>query len=248
VTLDDGFRNQAEIAAPVLRRHQVPAMFFISSRHSTPRKYLWFSYLEALEKYFRGNGFYVSGEFVDMTLDKRNESMRQLRSMLLSLRPHPAAMYQLIDNELPRLEDFVSSNQLANHFTGMSEEQVAELAQDFCVGIHTVDHPFLTKCDSEEIYRQILDNKVWLERISNQRCTAIAYPAGDYNDSVLNHCQQLEVTEGHALIPRIGASRAQELPRVGLYSKSLDVLGCKVQWGNWVRSMQAAIPGRRAYS
>src|SRR5262245_23726771 len=32
LTFDDGFRNQAEVVAPILRRHNVPAMFFISSR------------------------------------------------------------------------------------------------------------------------------------------------------------------------------------------------------------------------
>jgi len=218
-------------------------MFFISSRHSRPGKYLWFSYLEALEKGFRGNGFPVGGEFIDMSLNKRRESMRSLQEMLLSLKPHPAAMYEVIDKELPRLEDFVSANELADYFAGMTEEQVGELASDplFSLGIHTVDHPFLTKCDSEEVHRQILNNKAWLERFSNQPCTAIAYPAGQYNADVLMQCCRLGVTEGHALVPLLGTNPDQELARVGVYSGSLESLGFKVQWGNWARSIQSAI-------
>jgi len=229
--LDDGFPNQAEVAAPILRKYHVPALFFVSSRHSTPGKYLWFSYLKALEQHFHLNGFYFEGEFVDMSPDKRRINLHRLRETLLSLEPHPAAMYEVIDNKLPRLEDFVGTNELADHFAGMTVEQVGELASDplFSVGIHTVDHPFLTKCDSEEVYRQILNNKAWLEGISNQPCTAIAYPAGQYSADVLRHCQQLGVTEGHALIPLLGTHPEQELPRVGIYSGSLEYLGFKVQ-------------------
>src|SRR5439155_4419110 len=130
LTFDDGFRNQAEVVAPILRRHHVPALFFVSSRHSTSGKYLWFSYLEALEKHFQGNGFYVGGDFISMSPDKRHENMLRLRETLLNLNPHPTSMYELIDNGLPRLEDFVSANELKDHFAGMTEEQVAELAAD----------------------------------------------------------------------------------------------------------------------
>src|SRR5437773_920725 len=44
LTFDDGFRNHAEVVAPILKKHRVPALFFISSRHSMTGKYLWFSY------------------------------------------------------------------------------------------------------------------------------------------------------------------------------------------------------------
>src|SRR5437867_3559306 len=45
LTFDDGFRNNAEVVAPILRKHAVPAMFFVCSRHSVPGNYLWSSYL-----------------------------------------------------------------------------------------------------------------------------------------------------------------------------------------------------------
>src|SRR5204863_5423449 len=52
LTFDDGFRNNADVAAPILRRYGVPALFFVSSRHATRGKYLWFSYLRALERFY----------------------------------------------------------------------------------------------------------------------------------------------------------------------------------------------------
>ena len=112
MTFDDGFRNNAEVAVPILRKYRVPAVFFVCSRHATPGRYLWFSYLRALERHFRGNGFTFCQEFMDMTPTQRVATVARLREHLLNLQPHPSAMYAAIENELPQLEDFVSRGEL----------------------------------------------------------------------------------------------------------------------------------------
>ena len=71
VTFDDGFRNNVEVAAPILRKYGVPALFFICSRHATPGRYLWFAYLRALERHFPERGFVFRGEF-EFANDPRN--------------------------------------------------------------------------------------------------------------------------------------------------------------------------------
>src|SRR5213080_5119698 len=40
LTFDDGLRNNAEVVAPILRRLDVPAVFFVSSRHRIPGQHL----------------------------------------------------------------------------------------------------------------------------------------------------------------------------------------------------------------
>src|SRR5579863_3022067 len=52
ISFDDGFRNNFEVAAPILRKHRVPALFFISSLHCEAGRFLWFSYLWGLERAF----------------------------------------------------------------------------------------------------------------------------------------------------------------------------------------------------
>ena len=89
LTFDDGFRNNAEVVAPILREYGIPALFFISSRHSTPDRYLWFSYFEALGAHFPHRSFEFQGEAIDMTPATRAASVERLRRFLLDLRPHP---------------------------------------------------------------------------------------------------------------------------------------------------------------
>lgn len=243
LTFDDGFRNHADVVVPILRSYNIPALFFVSSRHATPGKYLWFSYLSALQKRFRGNGLYFRGEFIDMSASQRQMNIQRLREYLLNLRPHPTAMYQAIEEELPRLEDFLSAQELADSYAGMTVEQVCELAADplFSIGAHTVDHPLLTKCERVEAFRQMQDNKTWIEQLCNRRCDSIAYPSGDYNVELLKQCSDLGFSHGYAVIPMVHADPHLQLPRIGIYSTSLGILGFKVQWGNLFRALRMNI-------
>jgi peptidoglycan/xylan/chitin deacetylase (PgdA/CDA1 family) len=237
LTFDDGFRNNAEVAAPILRRYGVPAVFFDSSRHATRGKYLWFSYLRALERFFPGEELAFRHTSLDMRPAARAESVQWLRRTLLALTPHPTAMYQAIDSELPPLEDFVGAQSLADLYSGMTAEQLATLAADplFSIGIHTEDHPFLTRCEPDEALRQVQRNQKWIEDVCGRPCDTIAYPGGDYDDAILDMCRQTRIAHGFAVIPRSAHRSGMEIPRIGVYAESTAALGFKAHWGSALR-------------
>ena len=183
LTFDDGFRNNAEVVAPILRRHDVPAIFFVCSRHATPGRYLWFSHLDALERHFCWNDFSFRRRVYDMRPSARRRSMWQLRQMLLSLEPHPCRMYQALEEELPPLDEFVGAAERADCYAGMTAEQLGELAADsrFTIGVHTADHPFLSRCGTAEARRQLDANRKWIEDATGRsfrKCYQLSTHAG----------------------------------------------------------------------
>ena len=101
----------------------------------------------------------------------------------------------------------------------MTTEQIEELAADplFTIGAHTVDHPLLPRCGPDEQIRQIVENKVWLERICKQPCDAIAYPGSDYDEVILEHCRAAGFEAGYSYHRSIGADVHLEVPPVGIY-------------------------------
>jgi peptidoglycan/xylan/chitin deacetylase (PgdA/CDA1 family) len=243
LTFDDGFRNHAEVVAPILRKYRSSALFFVPSRHTAPGKFLWFSHLMALEKHFPGDQVRFRGECFNMSPGERHRSIERLQETLLNLTPHPAAMYRAIEEELPHLEDFVSERDLADCYAGMTVEQLGELAADplFTVGVHTIDHPFLTRCEPAEALHQIQGNRAWLEAASGQPCDAIAYPGGDYNAEIVSVCRTAGLRRGYCISRRSGGSSRLELPRIGIYSTSTEVLGFKMQWGHLIRAMRIRV-------
>jgi peptidoglycan/xylan/chitin deacetylase (PgdA/CDA1 family) len=238
LTFDDGFRNNAEVAAPLLRKHRIPAVFFVSTGHCQDRRVLWFAYLAALRDHYPYRSLKALGERFDRagTGAKR---VAPLRARLLELRPHPTAMVKAIEEELPALEDFVPPAVLADSYYGMTPEQVAEVANDplFTVGVHTVDHPYLTRCDDAEGVRQIAENKRWLEGVSGKPVRQIAYPGGDYGAITLECCRRLGITLGFGTDHYLGNGSILEVPRFGIYSGSPETLGFKIKWGGMFRSL-----------
>ncbi len=41
ITFDDGYRNNFELAVPILKKHQIPALFFISTQHMEEQLPFW---------------------------------------------------------------------------------------------------------------------------------------------------------------------------------------------------------------
>ena len=237
LTFDDGFRNNVEVVAPVLRSHGAPAVFFVSTRHAAPGKYLWFAYLKALRQWFPGESLTFRGETIDMAPERRGAAIVRLRETLNGLSPHPERMNRAIEEELPALEEFIPERDLLDLGAGMSADQVAALDADelFTVGAHTVDHPFLTKCDREEMAWQIGESKRWIEEATGRDCDTFAYPSGDYDLSVIEECRQQGFRTAFAVVPHLRQDDLFERPRIGVYARSVDALGFKVQWGSLMR-------------
>jgi len=232
LTFDDGFRNNATVAAPILARHRVPALFFVCSGHVGNGGVLWFSYLHALEHCFPRGSFTFRGECRDMSPAKRSTTVAWLREYLLGLRPHPTAMYCAIREELPPLESFVSETDRLDWYAGMSEEQIAEIADNalFVLGAHTVDHPMLTACEPAEAAHQMDDNKRFLEGVGKRAVTAISYPSGDYDAAVVDRSRKLGFDTGYAVIPLLGKCPRFEIPRSGVYQSAEEVAAFKAMW------------------
>ena len=223
LTFDDGFLNNAVYAAPILKRHQVPAVFFISTRHCNGGRFLWFAYLSAFSRWFPEDELALDGVTYDLGPRERRRSMRKLRDYLLSLRPHPQAMYDKIEHSLPSIESFVPQRTLEDHYAGMTWDHIREIAQDplFEVGVHTVDHPFLTLCDDAEMERQIRSNREELARVTGKQIRSIAYPSGDYDARVVAKCVDMGIEEPYAVevrrgtVSRLPSPVARDIPGVG---------------------------------
>ncbi|MFB3916904.1 MAG: polysaccharide deacetylase family protein [Terriglobales bacterium] len=244
LTFDDGFRNNSEVAAPILRRHRVPAVFFVCSRHGVPGRYLWFTYLRMLEAFFRGDGVRLNGEFISLRPAERQAGIQKLTRRLFALRPHPHAMYEAIESQLPALAGFVKAEVLADEAEGMTAAGLRDLAADplFTIGAHTVDHPQLTKCSPEEVERQIRENKTWLERVTGKQCDQFSYPQADFDAPIVQQCRKLGFQKAYATeSPRI-VDGLFAIRRVGIYSTSLTRLGVKLWCNRWLpmRAMQKA--------
>lgn len=174
ITFDDGYADNREIAAPILRNLDLTATFFVST------------------------GF-LGGD--SMWNDRIIEAVRGSRFDMLDLRQHELEVYDLsslaarrrtigallseIKHTEPRRRQSLADAVLLvsgappTEALMMNPEQVRELRTlGMDVGAHTVTHPILTRVSIAQALEEIVRSKDTLEQLLDEPVQLFAYPNG----------------------------------------------------------------------
>lgn len=68
----------------------------------------------------------------------------------------------------------------------LSDNEIIAISKKHEIGAHTLDHVLLTEISAEEAKKQIAESKSRLEKITGKQIKMFAYPAGNYNVSIIN--------------------------------------------------------------
>jgi peptidoglycan/xylan/chitin deacetylase (PgdA/CDA1 family) len=238
LTFDDGYRNNLTVAAPILLKAGVPAVFFLTTGYVGTGRLLWNDEIRArvaswplaqIRTPRRDSHFVPEGEEARRQLsDRLNRECKTLadadrEAYLLYLRGETNGLNPMQDPEARAFLDWDEARQLVE--------------MGFEVGSHTVDHPILSRVDVARAVAELRESKATIERELNRPCRAIAYPNGsseDFNDSVIEAARrcgyQWAFTTIRAWarpggdsfrIPRIGFPGHTDLATFKLYASGL---------------------------
>jgi len=105
--------------------------------------------------------------------------------------------YEQIRQVIKQLKDWAGPGD-TNSLNGcpMNEEELRVLCAHplFSLGLHTLTHPTLSKHSREVQYKELGDNKTYLESFTGQSVNTLAYPYGDFNKETLTVAQELQIT------------------------------------------------------
>lgn len=177
ITFDDGYEDNASVALPVLRRHGLPATFFIATGFLDGGRMWNDTIVESIRRTTKA------------ALDLRELSGGALGSFELG---STAARRRAVDAILPHAkylppaqrQDF--ADRLARQAGAdlpsdlmMSSAQVRLLADaGMQIGAHTVSHPILARLGDDEAREEIGRSKSFLEQLLDRPVTLFAYPNG----------------------------------------------------------------------
>ena len=210
ITFDDGYANNAETAAPLLKARGLPATFFVTTDFIDGSMQLWVDRFElAYSKISAGTD--PSGDA------KERERLKKL----------PTDERERLVTELEQRAGTVGQTALLHR--AMSWNQVRGLIRHgFEIGAHTKTHPILSRCSSEQIRDEVVGSKHKIEQELGRPCLHFASPNGqpdDWNDEVLSVIKQnfasLSTTisrfakdgDDPFLIPRITIDTGEDMPK-----------------------------------
>jgi peptidoglycan/xylan/chitin deacetylase (PgdA/CDA1 family) len=183
ITFDDGYLDNFTTALPILRRHAVPASFFIATGYLNGGRMWNDTVAEAVRQTSKRELELRSLGLVKLptsTAPEKTETACRIIDAIKHRKPTEREAAAAVIAEKCGISD------LPNDLM-MSEDHVRQLYDSGMeIGAHTVTHPILALCDDETARREIADSKRHLEAIVGDRIKLFAYPNGkrgiDYSE------------------------------------------------------------------
>jgi len=186
ITFDDGYFDNWEIMTSIVTDHNVTAAVYVSTDYVEEGKLFWVDRMAyQINKMDDGKLMLDDGN-IEFTLapDNRQKVRGDLGKILR----------RVSDNKrlslLDELENQAAVNvaeeeyKLARPLRWNEVDLMSETGIE--IGSHTLSHPFLENMDELTIKKEIIDSKLIIEQKIKKEVTSISYPAGNYNQYVLD--------------------------------------------------------------
>lgn len=205
VTFDDGYRDNYELAFPLMERYRVPATVYLSVDHVDGSRSFWYesliSAINAADEEQVDLGALGLGSF-----DLNGEAARVRAMTELN---HTLKRYDTETRENMVLQIVQMLGQ-ADRTTGssmLSWEMVREMAdKGISIGSHTMSHPILSHESRERVRVELRESKERLEAVLQKTVDAFAYPNGryeDFNDMVVEEARDAGYNSAVTTMPGI---------------------------------------------
>ena len=175
ITFDDGYRNNLEVAAPILQRLGVPATFFVTAGFVEGRARPWWYDLREIIAQAPGTELLLPGEPVR---DLRTPSAR--RSCCRMLEWAWAGLPE--DDRQRRMRNLSEICQVAEpplRYTFLSREEVGQLAgQGFELGPHGDTHCSLRAETAARVAHEIATSTAFIRSVTGREPKCLAWPYG----------------------------------------------------------------------
>ena len=174
ITTDDGYRDNYTRVFPVLKCHDIPAIFFVPTRFIEERRLGWWDRLAYVLKKNTKPQITYEGRTLDLA--QRDQVFAILKRFIvdgLVTAPHelPEHIAALCEVDPPSAEE--QDGEL------MTWEQLRELREhEIVIGSHTHSHPILSRIDASLQRAELAESKQVISMKTGATVRSLAYPTG----------------------------------------------------------------------
>ena len=182
VTFDDGYRDNHDVALPILLRRGVPATFFVATDYVEKRRLFWWDRIAAILKsscVARVELDYPKHASLPLDDERKSESIRLAQRLVKDC--HDVDLGRFFE-ALERAADVVlesAAEQRLVEGAVMTWEHVVALRRaGMGVQSHTRTHRVLQTLSAERLDDELRGSRDALERVLGEPVRAVAYPVG----------------------------------------------------------------------
>ena len=218
VTFDDGFRNNYDIALPVLQRFEIPATIFLPTAFVDSDVCLWFCRINRAVANATLDAIEWDGERYELSSTAaRAASSARIQARLKEF-SQPKLLTEL-DRVCRSLGDSDSTKLGPDSpYATLSTPQIKAMSASGLVkfGAHSETHAILSLLDTETKSREIRRSIEKVDELAGERCSMFAYPNGRQRDFDAE-CVELLRAEGiEAAFTAVDGINDEATPRMEL--------------------------------
>lgn len=218
ITFDDGYKDNYDVALPILQALNLPATFFVATGY-LGNGMMWNDVvIEAVKR-----TELIDLDLAELSLDKYAITSTQQKRTLLGVlinrwRNQPLDKRNQLALKLSQIAQ-VKFNQRVM----MNQDEVKQLSDaGMEIGGHTVNHPILASTNIQDARYEVEEGKAQLERITGKELRYFAYPSGRVDKDYRQEHKEIVEQAGFsaALTTNNGAIDQHagmfELPRISI--------------------------------
>ena len=179
LTFDDGYRDNVDIAWPILARHSAPwTMYVVPGFADRSARLWWIELEEAIRALPRLSLDLPDGPFAAVC-DTDAAKRRAFDQLYWRLRKQPEAILRAAVSQLAEQAGIDPVALLERECLPWETLRALAGAPDVTIGAHTMTHPMLAKHPEEVVRHELAESKAQLERELDCPVRHFAYPVGD---------------------------------------------------------------------
>lgn len=174
ITFDDGYRDNHDVALPLLAAHKLTATFFVASGFLGTGRMFNDTVLEAVRRLPDGPLDLADWGIEPLMLGDAASRVRAISVITRDIKHNEPHKRQAATEALAALAACPLPEDVM-----MTPEQVVQMARrGMSIGGHTVNHPILSTVDDDTARREILANRDALRDLTGITPMTFAYPNG----------------------------------------------------------------------
>ena len=184
ITFDDGYKNNHDVALPILKEYSAPASIYLVSDLLGSDRSVWFTRLiMALDGTPLKQVSFQDRSWTITTADEKANCCADMQQMLKHL-SHAELLEKVgeIEDLLQMPRDPVLSED--SPFRMLDQQTFDNMLSSGLIefGAHTRNHMILSRLSSEVKQEQIASSIAGVEQLTGKRCEHFAYPNGSLDD------------------------------------------------------------------
>lgn len=228
ITIDDGYSDFYDIAFPVLKKYQVPAILYATHNFVDGTSWMWPDKIEYIvhttsKSLYSLNENGINIQAIFNSDSDRSQAWNDIADYCLTLSEQQKNEYI---NQLSQELDVNIPETAPDQYRAVSWDNIKEMSvHGIEIGGHTMTHPKLTQAAETDLDVEIAKSRELLQSATQQEINSFAYPNGtrqDFDDNIKQKVR--EAGYANAVVGYHDGDLYSDAYELGRYSIDNDML------------------------